>query len=78
MTKMLGVGPAMIVTSELPDLDVFCGRGGKDVIPLYRDVAGAEPNVTGGLLDALGKEYGAPCSAEDLAAYVYAVLGGRS
>ena len=37
---------------------------------------GTEPNVTAGLLDALGKEYGATPSAEDLAAYVYALLGG--
>ncbi len=48
------------------------------MIPLYRDAAGIEPNITGGLLDALGKEYGATPSAEDLAAYVYAVLGGQS
>ncbi|MBK0024373.1 N-6 DNA methylase [Ochrobactrum sp. S46] len=78
MTKMLGVGAAMIVTPDLPDLDVFCGRGGKDVIPLYRDAAGTEPNVTAGLLDALGKEYGTTPSPEDLAAYVYALLGGQS
>jgi hypothetical protein len=78
ITKMLGVGPAMIVTSDLPDLDVFCGRGGKDVIPLYCDASGTKPNVTHGLLDALGRELGFTPSAEDLAAYVYAVLGGQS
>lgn len=47
-------------------------------LPLYRDAAGTEPNVTAGLLDALGKEFGSTPSAEDLAAYVYAVLGGQS
>lgn len=78
MTKMLGTGAAMVATADLPDLDVFCGRGGKDVIPLYRDATGTEPNVTGGLLAALGKEYGSMPTAEDLAAYVYAVLGGQS
>ncbi|WP_369799457.1 type ISP restriction/modification enzyme [Paracoccus sp. 228] len=78
MTKMLGVGAAMVVSPDLPDLDVFCGRGGKDVIPLYRDAAGTEPNVTAGLLDALGKEYGTIPSPEDVAAYVYALLGGQS
>jgi hypothetical protein len=78
VTKMLGAGPAMIVTSDVPDLDVFCGRGGKDVIPLYRNADGTEPNVTGGLLDALGNAYGVTPSAEDLAAYLYAVLGGKS
>jgi hypothetical protein len=78
MSKMLGVGSAMVATRDLPDLDVFCGRGGKDVIPLYRDAAGTEPNVTAGLLAALGKEHGSVPSAEDLAAYVYALLGGQS
>lgn len=77
-TKMLGTGAAMVATSDLPDLDVFCGRGGKDVIPLYRDAAGTEPNVASELLAVLGTIYGAAPSAEDLAAYVYAVLGGQS
>jgi Type ISP C-terminal specificity domain/N-6 DNA Methylase len=75
-TEALGVGQAVIASSAVPDLHHLCGRGGKDVIPLYRDAAGTEPNITGGLLDALGKEYGAAPSAEDLAAYVYTVLGG--
>lgn len=78
MTKMLGIGAAMVATADLPDLDVFCGRGGKDVIPLYRDSAGTEPNVTAGLLDALGAEYGTTPVAEDLAAYIYSLLGGQS
>ena len=46
MTKMLGSGAAIVATPDLPDLDFFCGRGGKDVIPLYRDVSAAEPNIT--------------------------------
>jgi hypothetical protein len=79
MTTPLGFGPALTACSDLPDLHHFRGSfGGKDVIPLYRDASGTEPNVTGGLLDALGKEYGATPTAEDLAAYVYAVLGGQS
>jgi Type ISP C-terminal specificity domain len=78
LTTPLGFGAALTVSSDLPDLHHFRGSfGGKDVIPLYRDAAGAEPNVTGGLLDALGKEYGATPATGDLAAYVYAVLGGR-
>ncbi|EQB16670.1 type ISP restriction/modification enzyme [Sphingobium lactosutens] len=78
MTKMLGVGAAMTATSELPDLDVFCGRGGKDVFPLYRDAAGTDPNITMGLLAALATEYDTEVTPEDLAAYVYAALGGQS
>lgn len=74
-----GHGAICTVTPYIPDQHYFRGSfGGKDVIPLYRDAAGTEPNVTGGLLDALGKEYGSVPKAEDLAAYVYAVLGGQS
>ncbi len=74
-----GHGAICTVTPHIPDQHYFRGSfGGKDVIPLYRDAPGTEPNVTGGLLDALGKEYGAIPSTEDLAAYVYAVLGGQS
>jgi hypothetical protein len=75
----LGSGQGMSVSCELPDLHFFRGSfGGKDVVPLYRDAAGTEPNVTAGLLAALGKEHGSVPSAEDLAAYVYALLGGQS
>jgi hypothetical protein len=69
----------VIATSYILDLHHFRGSfGGKDVIPLYRDAAGTEPNVTAGLLDKLGEKYGAVPSAEDLAAYLCAVLGGQS
>ena len=75
----LGHGPAMVACPHLPDRHIFRGSySGKDVIPLYRDAAGTEPNVTAGLLDALGAEYGTTPDAEDLAAYVYALLGGQS
>ena len=47
-------------------------------MPLYRDSEGHEPNVTVGLLDALGAEYDRTTTPEDLAAYVYALLGGQS
>ena len=36
LTKVLGNGPAAAATAAVPDLDHFCGRGAKDVIPLYR------------------------------------------
>jgi len=78
LTVALGKGPALTVAAHLPDLHHFCGRGGKDVVPLWRDAAAAEPNVTAGLLDYLGATYGKPVSPEDLAGYVYALLGGQS
>ncbi len=78
-TTPLGKGQAIIASAFVPDLHHFRGSfGGKDVIPLYRDIAGTEPNVTDGLLDAMAAEYGGALQAEDFAAYVYAMLGGQS
>lgn len=74
----MSVGPAVVGSVNIPDQHFFCGRGGKDVIPLYRDAGATEPNVTGGLLDLLGNTSSAKPTAEDLAAYVYALLGGQS
>jgi predicted helicase len=77
ITENLGEGQGIFVSTFLPDLNCFHGRHGM-ALPLYRDAAGTEPNITGGLLDALGKGYDSTPLAEDLAAYVYAVLGGQS
>lgn len=74
LTKVLGEGPAIIATALIPDMDFFSNRGAKDVIPLWRDAAGTEPNVTHGFLDRLAGTYGHPVSAEDLFAYCYALL----
>lgn len=76
MSKTLGRGPAVSVTNLLPDMDVFCNRGAKDVIPLWRDPAGTTPNVTPGLLAALSSRVGISISAEQLFAYCMAVLAG--
>jgi hypothetical protein len=68
LTGALGPGPAASVCADPPDLHYFCGRGGKDIVPLWRDPEGERANVTGGLLALLGAR------AEDLLAYVYALL----
>ena len=79
LSNALGYGQGLVACAAIPDLHHFRGSfGGKDVIPLYRDAAGTDPNVTAGLLAVLGNVYGTPPTAEDLAAYVYAVLGGQS
>lgn len=79
MAVPLANGPAMQSTVFLPDCHIVRGSyGGRDIFPLYRDAAGTEPNITGSLLDALGQVYGITPMTEDLAAYVYAVLGGQS
>jgi hypothetical protein len=77
LSEQLARGQAINVATELPDRNAFHGRSGR-FLPLYRDSTGIEPNVTDGLLAALGTEYGTTPSAEELAAYVYAVLGGQS
>ena len=77
LTDVLGLGPAATVTAEIPDLHHFRGSfGGKHIIPLWRDAAVTQPNVTVGLLDQLSIAYGLPVTAEDLFAYAYAVLAG--
>ncbi len=68
LTGALGPGPAASICADPPDLHFFCGRGGKDIVPLWRDPRGEQANVTSGVLELLG------VGAEALLAYVYAVL----
>lgn len=78
-SESLAAGQGVIASSSVPDLHHFRGSfGGKDVIPLYLNVEATRPNITKGLLEILSKTYGTDKNAEDLAAYVYAVLGGQS
>ncbi len=75
LTHVLGHGPAATAASLIPDLDHFRGSfGAKHVIPLWRDAAATQPNVTRGLLEKLSAEYGAPVAPERLFAYAYGVL----
>ena len=73
-TKVLGHGPAATASGDLPDLDFFCQRGGKDVIPLYRDPAGRHPNVAAGALAALADAHRQRPVPEDVFAYAFALL----
>ncbi|MBN1322248.1 MAG: N-6 DNA methylase [Thermoleophilia bacterium] len=76
MTGGLSAGPAMTVTPHTPDLHYFVGHsGGKDIIPLYRDIEARRPNVTSGLLGFIGTALAIPTpTPEDLASYVYSIL----
>jgi hypothetical protein len=65
-------GPALTVTNLMPDLHHYNGRGGR-VFPLWADAAAAAPNISPGLLKALGEAYGVPVGAEDVMAYIAAV-----
>ena len=75
-SKQVSAGPVSTVSAYVPDKDYFRGSfGGKDVIPLFRDVECENPNITRGLLSRLGRSLGRPSpTPEALAAYVYAVL----
>ncbi len=75
LTEVLGAGPAAMATHAIPDYHHFRGSfGGKHVIPLWRDAEAMEPNVTHGLLEKLGREFGKLVVPEDLFAYAYGVL----
>jgi Type ISP C-terminal specificity domain len=66
-------GPAITFTGLIPDLDHYNGRGGR-VHPLWRDRASTQPNVKPELLTYLAKIYGQPIKAEDVMAYVAALM----
>lgn len=74
LSTALGRGPALAAACHLPDIDHFPGSGGKNQIPLYRDPAAKEPNITARVLEILSDAYGETVSAEDFAAYLYGVM----
>lgn len=78
ISGVLGLGPASTVSESVPDLHYFSGRGGKDIVPLWRNADATEPNITAGLLELLSKEYERLTSAEDLFAYAYTLLATPS
>lgn len=79
----LGLGPGATATVAIPDFHYFCGRGGKDIIPLYRDAA-LTPNADPALLKAVTELHraadpAAPAvSVERLFAYIFGVLAGTN
>lgn len=81
-TARLGTpGPAATVTTAVPDLHHFDGRGGKDIIPLYRDAQGT-PNIAPGLPEAITAThrqhdmFAPDVTPERLFAYTFGVLAG--
>lgn len=80
LTGRVGPGPALTVATHPPDKHFFRGSyGGKDIIPLYRDAAFSQPNLTSGLATSLATLLGiAPPSIEDIAAYCYALLSASA
>lgn len=66
-------GPSITFTGLIPDLHHYHGRGGR-VFPLWCDRDATQPNVKPALLSHLAKVFGKPAKAEDVMAYLAAVM----
>lgn len=79
MTGQMSDGPAMTCFIDVPDKHCFHGRGGKDLLPVYRDKSGT-PNSDPKLLERLGQIFGVglknAVTHESLVAYIFGVLAG--
>jgi hypothetical protein len=73
-THAISDGPGLTFAAFVPDMHHFQGHHGGRVLPLYRDVTEAMPNVTPGFLDHIGGVIRRPISAEDLLAYIAATV----
>lgn len=67
-------GPAVTFTSLIPDLHHYKGSFGGRAYPLWGDRNATQPNIKPALLTYLAKIYGQPTKAEDVMAYVAAVM----
>ncbi len=67
-------GPAVTFTGLIPDLHHYKGSFGGRVYPLWRAAAAKVPNIPPKLLGLLAEVYGHPVSAEDVMAYLAAVM----
>lgn len=75
LSSGLSRGPALMACAAVPDLHHFRGSfGDKGVIPLWRDAAATEANVTRGVLAVLEGMYERTVTAEELFAYAYGCL----
>ncbi|MHB8781825.1 MAG: type ISP restriction/modification enzyme [Desulfobacteria bacterium] len=78
LSEVLGEGPAGVATALISDYHHFCNRGGRHIIPLWRNTAGTKANVTEGVLPLLSVTYGRDVTAEELFSFAYAVLATPS
>lgn len=66
-------GSAVSLTSSIPDIDHYNGRGGR-VMPLWRDAAASQSNIRPELLAFLADAYGQEVTPADVMAYIAATL----
>ena len=67
-------GPALTVTALVPDHDHYRGSFNGRVFPLWADSAATQPNLDPALLAFLSVAYGREVGAEDLFAYIVALV----
>jgi hypothetical protein len=67
-------GPAISLTSSIPDLDHYKGSFGGRVMPLWRDAAASQSNIRPELLVFLADAYGQEVTPADVMAYLAAVM----
>jgi Type ISP C-terminal specificity domain/N-6 DNA Methylase len=67
------IGPALTFTDLIPDLHHYNGRGGR-VYPLWQDRVASHSNIKPVLLISLARIYGRTVKAEEVMAYVAAVM----
>lgn len=67
-------GPAISLTALIPDNHHYKGSFAGKAYPLWRDAAATQPNLHPALLAALADIYGHEVTAEDLFAYIAALL----
>ena len=66
-------GPALTMTALIPDLHHYHGRGGR-VYPLWTNRESSQSNIKPALLAHLAKVFAQPVKAEDMMAYLAAVM----
>jgi hypothetical protein len=66
-------GSALSISSLIPDLHHYNGRGGR-VYPLWADANATQPNIKPQALELLAATYGRPVSAQDAFAYIAAIM----
>ncbi|MBI4367643.1 MAG: N-6 DNA methylase [Deltaproteobacteria bacterium] len=67
-------GPAITFTNLIPDNDHYKGSFGGRILPLWRDNSATQPNIKPALLAHLANIYARPVKAEDVMAYLAAVM----
>jgi hypothetical protein len=66
-------GPAVTLTALIPDQDHYNGRGGR-AYPLWHDSGATQSNIKSALLAHLAKLFGKPVKADEVMAYLAAVM----